>query len=54
MTEPEARALLLAGLPGPATELGLGTAAASARLKMMASLPGAWREQAVRVGERPK
>ncbi|MBU7574492.1 MAG: WYL domain-containing protein [Hydrogenophaga sp.] len=52
MTEPEARALLLAGLPGPATELGLGAAAASARLKMVASLPGEWREQADRVGQR--
>lgn len=52
MTGPEANALLLAGLPGPATELGLGTAAASARLKLLASLPGALREQAARVGER--
>ena len=52
MTEPEANALLLAGLPGPATELGLGAAAASARLKMVASLPSAWREQADRVGQR--
>ena len=52
MTEPEANALLLAGMPGPATELGLGGAAASARLKLVASLPSAWREQAVRVGER--
>ena len=52
MTEPEANALLLAGLPGPATELGLGAAAASARLKMVASLPSQWREQAARVGER--
>ena len=51
MTEPEANALLLAGLPGPATELGLGAAAASARLKLVASLPSAWREQADRVGE---
>lgn len=50
MTEPEASALLLAGLPGPATELGLGAAAASARLKMLASLPSGWREQADRVG----
>ncbi len=52
MTEPEAQALLLAGLPGPATELGLGVAAASARLKLVASLPAPWREQAERVGER--
>src|SRR5437899_1481943 len=51
MTEPEATALLLAGLPGPATELGLGAAAASARLKMLASLPGEWREKAGRIGE---
>lgn len=52
ITEPESRALLLAGLPGPAAELGLGAAAASARLKMVASLPTAWREQADRVGQR--
>ncbi len=52
MTEPEANALLLAGLPGPATELGLGAAAASARLKMVASLPSGWRERADRVGQR--
>jgi predicted DNA-binding transcriptional regulator YafY len=51
MTEPEASALLLAGLPGPATELGLGAAAASARLKLLASLPSGWREQADRVGQ---
>jgi predicted DNA-binding transcriptional regulator YafY len=51
MTEAEANALLLAGLPGPATELGLGADAASARLKLLASLPSAWREQARRVGE---
>ncbi len=50
MTEPEANALLLAGLPGAATELGLGAAAASARLKLIASLPQEWREQADRVG----
>jgi predicted DNA-binding transcriptional regulator YafY len=52
MTEPEANALLLAGLPGAATELGLGAAAASARLKLVASLPAEWREQADRVGSR--
>lgn len=52
MTEPEANALLLAGLPGAATELGLGAAAASARLKLVASLPNEWREQADRVGAR--
>lgn len=52
MTEPEANALLLAGLPSAATELGLGSAAASARLKLLASLPAQWREQASHVGER--
>jgi predicted DNA-binding transcriptional regulator YafY len=52
MTEPESHALLLAGLPGAATDLGLGAAAASARLKMVASLPAEWREQAERVGAR--
>jgi predicted DNA-binding transcriptional regulator YafY len=52
MTQPEAGALLLAGLPGPATELGLGGAAASARLKLVASLPPEWREQAEQVGQR--
>ena len=52
MTEPESQALLLAGLPGAATDLGLGAAAASARLKMVASLPAEWREQAERVGTR--
>lgn len=52
MTEPESMALLLAGLPGPATELGLGSAAASARLEMLASLPAEWRGQADRVGQR--
>ena len=52
LTEPESQALLLAGLPAAATDLGLGTAAASARLKMVASLPAEWRQQADRVGAR--
>lgn len=52
MTEPESQALLLAGLPVAATDLGLGAAAASAQLKMVASLPAEWREQAERVGAR--
>ncbi len=52
LTEPEVSALFLAGLPGPATELGLGAAAVSARLKMVASLPTPWREQADRVAAR--
>ncbi len=52
LTEPEVQALFLGGLPGPATELGLGAAAVSARLKMVASLPAQWREQADRVSSR--
>ncbi|MBC8055312.1 MAG: WYL domain-containing protein, partial [Rhizobiales bacterium] len=52
MTEPEASALLLAGLPGAATELGLGGAALSARMKLVASLPMPLREQAARVADR--
>lgn len=52
LSEAEARALLLAGLPGPAAELGLGAAAASAGLKMVASLPAEWRGQAQRVATR--
>lgn len=52
LTEPESQALLLGGLPGAATDLGLGAAAASARLKMVASLPVEWRAQAERVGMR--
>ena len=52
MTEAEASALLLAGLPGAATELGLGSAATSARLKLVASLPASLREQAAKVADR--
>lgn len=52
LTEPESQALLLAGLPSAATDLGLGAAATSARLKMVASLPAEWRQQAERVGAR--
>jgi predicted DNA-binding transcriptional regulator YafY len=52
LTEPEVQALFLAGLPTAATELGLGTAAISARLKMVAALPGEWREQASNVAAR--
>lgn len=52
LTESEAQALLLAGLPTAATELGLGSASASARLKLLAAVPEALREDAERVGSR--
>jgi len=52
LTEPEAQALFLSGLPGPAAELGLGGAVASARLKVLAALPPDWRSDAQRVSSR--
>ncbi len=52
LTLDEAQALLLAGLPAAATELGLGSASASARLKMLTAVPSALRENALRVGSR--
>jgi predicted DNA-binding transcriptional regulator YafY len=52
LTSPEAQALFLGGLPGPAAELGLGEAMASAHLKLLATLPEGWREDARRVGTR--
>jgi predicted DNA-binding transcriptional regulator YafY len=52
LTEPEARALLMAGLPGPAAQLGLGGAARSAQHKLLAALPAALQADALRVGAR--
>ena len=52
MTGDEAEALFLAGLPGPAAELGLGTVVAAAQLKVLASLPPELRTRASRLVER--
>jgi predicted DNA-binding transcriptional regulator YafY len=52
LTAPEAQAMFLGGLPGPAAELGLGEAMASAQLKLLAALPEGWREDAHRVSAR--
>ena len=42
LTAKEAQAVFLTGLPGPAAELGLGEAMASAQLKLLAALPTGW------------
>jgi predicted DNA-binding transcriptional regulator YafY len=52
MTPEEAEALFLAGMPGPAAELGLGTVVAAAQLKVLASLPPELRARASRLVER--
>lgn len=52
MTEDEAQALWLAGLPQAAAELGLGGAAASARLKLLAGVPRGVQESSGRVAQR--
>ena len=52
MTAGEAEALFLAGLPGPAAQLGLGTVVAAAQLKVMAALPPELRSRASRIVQR--
>lgn len=52
LTAPEAEALFLAGLPGPAAELGLGSVLTAAELKLTAALPDGLRQQAGRIRER--
>ncbi|MEV1146950.1 YafY family protein [Micromonospora sp. NPDC049799] len=52
MTAGEAEALFLAGVPGPAAELGLGTLLAAAELKLRAALPGELADRGGRIRQR--
>lgn len=52
LTPAESQAVFLAGLAGPAAQLGLGEAVDSAQLKLLAALPAPWRDDARRIAQR--
>ncbi|MBC7941446.1 MAG: WYL domain-containing protein, partial [Chitinophagaceae bacterium] len=52
LTAREARSVFLAGLPGPAAELGLGEAMSAAQLKLLAALPADARADAQSIAQR--
>ncbi len=52
LTDAETEALLLAGVPAAAADLGLAAPASAARLKLLESLPPSGRKAAQRVAER--
>jgi len=51
-TPSEAQAVFMSGLGGPAADLGLADQVRDAQLKLLASLPSAWREDAQRIAAR--
>jgi predicted DNA-binding transcriptional regulator YafY len=52
LTRSEAEVLFLAGLPGPAAQLGFSDLLSAARLKLLASLPAAMQSDAERIAAR--
>lgn len=52
LSRAEADALFLAGLPGPAGDMGLADAVTSAELKVLAALPPGLRDASTRAGQR--
>jgi predicted DNA-binding transcriptional regulator YafY len=52
LTQPEAEALFLAGLPGPAAQLGLADMLSAARLKLLSALPAHVQPGAERIAAR--
>jgi predicted DNA-binding transcriptional regulator YafY len=52
LTRPEAEALFLAGLRGPAGDMGLADTVAAAELKVLAALPPTLRDAPARTGQR--
>jgi predicted DNA-binding transcriptional regulator YafY len=52
LTPEEAQAMFMVGAAGPAAQLGLGEAAGTAQLKMLAALPPTWQADARRVASR--
>jgi predicted DNA-binding transcriptional regulator YafY len=52
LTADEADTFVLAGMPGPAAELGLGEAVAALQLKLQAALPAELRSRAARAAQR--